>query len=136
MKWHFRKTEIYFPFFVFLLKMMNPMLQKTITKRPTFPIKVVFVYKEPFDRNDPIFRKIRDFCGDLNIEFQPREYDSEIYRHDRDNVTRVPAIHLYEKDRHEKTFYPEIRPIQIIFQSYEKFHSGKEKTWSLKRLFS
>lgn len=118
--------------------MMNPMLQKNVIKRETYPIKVVFVYKEPFDRNDPVFKKIREFCGDLNIEFEPRQYDSGVYKHDRDTITRLPALHLYENDRHEKTFYPETRPIQIIFQSYEKFHSGKGKTksWSLKQLFS
>ena len=116
--------------------MQNPMYSPKVLKRELLPVKVCYVYKEPFDRNDPIFKKIRDFCHDMNIMFEAREFDSDSYRHDRYNITRLPAMHLYEQGKHETTFYPNGRPIQTIFQACERVYQKPKQKWSIQKLFS
>lgn len=114
---------------------MHAKITPTTTKK--YPIKVSFIYKrESFDRDDPIFKKIKELCSDLNIEFQVRQFDSFMYREDRDNITHLPALHIYEKGYREETFYPETRAVQIIMNSYNKFKNMKKREWDepLKRL--
>lgn len=113
-----------------LFKMQgNPMLNpKPQMEKKKYPISVHFVYPGKFDMNDPVIRKLREFCQELNIDFMCREFDSYVYREDRDYIEKLPALQLYEKGKWEETFYPYARPIQIILESYKKFQKlEKEK---------
>ena len=57
---------------------------------------------------------LRALCRDLTIVFTTREYNPNRYRHDRDEIARLPALHFHKHGYHVKTFYLNTRPVQII----------------------
>jgi hypothetical protein len=98
-----------------------------IQVRPKYPIKVYYVYKKPHNSNDETFLTIRDWCKELNIDFYPREYDSYKFREDRDEIERLPALHLFEREVRDTTFYPDRRPLQVIEEAYRKFEQKERE---------
>ena len=89
-------------------------MQESTIKRPVtppspkkYPIRVVYVYRPPCNYKDSMLCTIRDWCKQINADFNCLEYDSFKYREDRDEIERLPAIHLYEDGRRESTFYPD-----------------------------
>lgn len=111
-----------------------------------YPIRVEYVVKEIDDENDPVIRKIQELCIDLKIDFHIREFDSINYDEDRQHITRLPAIQIYEKDLHSQTIFTNERPALAIRQTYDKLELeylsrlAKKQIWDekfkyLKRIF-
>jgi hypothetical protein len=96
--------------------------QKTLAQLPEkLPIKVVLVLSELDDQKNEALQTIRKYCVDQNLVVETRTYDSNKYNHDRDQIARLPALHLYVKNIHQITFYPNGRPIQIIQATMEMY---------------
>jgi len=104
--------------------MQSSTLQQSAQLAPLpqkLPIKVVFVFGEMAEQQNEVIQSIRKFCVDQNLLVETRKYDSDLYRHDRDQIARLPAMHLYVQNIHQITFYPNGRPIQIIQIAIEKY---------------
>jgi hypothetical protein len=110
------------------------------------PIRVEYIVQGEYDENDPILRKIQEFCFDIKIEFHIREFDPVNYFEDRDYIERIPAIQIYEKGAHTNTLFPDERPIPFIREIHDKLEMeylnrlAKEQIWQeklkyLKRVF-
>ena len=111
-----------------------------------YPIRVDYVYDEKYDEKDPILRKIIEYCDLMKINFVIREFDSLHRLEDRNYITSVPAIQIYERDNYSETAFPNNSPINIIRNVYEKFELAylerlaKQQIWEerisyLKRIF-
>jgi len=109
-------------------------------------IRVEYIVDETCDENDPIYRKIIEYCTLMNIKFTIRIFDSIKYDEDREYITRLPAIHIYEKFEYVTTAFPEDKIINIIREQYEKSelemleYISKKQIWDerlkfLKRIF-
>lgn len=96
----------------------NPTRPAMPPKPKRYPMKVVYVYRLPTNFNDATLAEIRQMCEDQNIPFKIREYNSDKYEEDREEIERLPAFHLYVRGHHEKTFYPVGRPQQIILDAH------------------
>lgn len=93
-----------------------------LTQQPQrLPIKVVFVLKELEDQHNEVLQTIKQFCQEQLLTVETRQYDSYKYRHDRDEIARLPAFHLYVGNIYEQTFYPNGRPVQIIQVQIERY---------------
>jgi hypothetical protein len=122
---------------------MNPIHSK---EAKMYPIRVDYVYDEKYDEKDPILRKIIEYCDLMKINFVIREFDSLHRLEDRNYITSVPAIQIYERDNYSETAFPNNSPINIIRNVYEKFELAylerlaKQQIWEerisyLKRIF-
>jgi hypothetical protein len=123
--------------------MMNP-LHFNKTSR-MYPIKVEYVF-ETYDPNDPVLRKLIEYCLRMNIKLIIRAFNPQFLEEDRDCITKLPALQIYENDYHEHTHYLDENIIKIIQTIYEKFELmhfeqlAKKQIWDekviyLKRLF-
>jgi len=110
------------------------------------PIRVEYIVQGEYDENDPVLRKIQEFCLGIQIDFHIREFDPVNYFEDRDYIERVPAIQIYERGEHTNTLFPDERPIPFIRKIHDKFEMehfnrlAKEQIWQeklkyLKRVF-
>ena len=131
----------------------NPFLHSSRTMNPIhskeakmYPIRVDYVYDEEYDEKDPILRKLIEYCDLMKINFVIREFDSLHRLEDRNYITSVPAIQIYERDNYSETAFPNNSPINIIRNVYEKFELAhlerlaKQQIWEerisyLKRIF-
>lgn len=101
---------------------------KEITPLPQrLPIKVVFVVKELEDQHNEVLRTIKQFCQEQQLQVETRTYDSSKYRHDRDEISRLPAFHIYVNGLLEQTFYPNGRPVQIIQVQVERYKKKQQE---------
>lgn len=111
-----------------------------------YPIRVDFVVDEFDDENDPVLRKIQELCLHLKIDFHIREFDPAKYLEDRNYITRLPAIQIYERDLCVQTVYTDEKPFLAIRQTHDKFEMeylnrlAKKQIWDeklkyLKRIF-
>lgn len=91
------------------------------------PIKVVFVLKSLQDAGSPDIKGIREYSQQQNLHVECREYDSSQYRHDRDQIERLPALHIYVNNIYERTFYPNGRPYQIIEETVFQYKRKVEE---------
>ena len=112
-----------------------------------YPIRVDYVYEEEYDENDPILRKVIEYCDLMKIKFIPRQFDPLHKDEDRQYITSLPAIQIYERDNHSETTFPNRSPINIIRNVYEKLELAhlerlaKQQIWDerikhLKRMFT
>lgn len=99
------------------------------------PIQVVCVVSSLNTEADPVLTEVRSFCQEKNVQFQTRAYDSYRSRYDRDQVERLPAFHIFVNQRYEKTFYPNGRPFQIIFQTVEAYEEAIQRRLAKKQRF-
>lgn len=110
--------------------MQSSTLQKDTSPKPIverLPIKVVIVLSELNDQPNEALQSIRKFCIDENLIVETRAYDSSRYNHDRDQISRLPAMHMYVKNIHQLTFYPNGRPIQIIQAAIEMYTTQQQQ---------
>ena len=109
-------------------------------------IRVDYIIDEMYDENDPIYKKIVEYCSLMNIKFTIRIFDSIKYSEDCEYITHLPAIHIYKKSDHVCTAFPEDKIINIIREQYEKSelemleYISKKQIWDerlkfLKRIF-
>jgi hypothetical protein len=64
--------------------------------------------------NCDLMPDIANYIRDRDIPFDLREFDSWKYSHDRHNITRLPAFHIYHGSIYLKTFYPNENYEKII----------------------
>ncbi len=105
-----------------------------------------YIYDGDVDANDPILRKILEFCNSRNITVKTRKFEPRNYEEDRDYITTLPAINIYTRNVYQETIYPDFKPIQFLCLEYEKFQlkelelESKKQIWEerikyLKRFF-
>jgi hypothetical protein len=80
-----------------------------------------YVHGKNVDNNDPILRKIIEFCSLYSLEMDIRPYSPYKYDEDREFVARLPAIQLYKHKSYQDTFYPDFKPIQLLTLEVEKY---------------
>jgi len=109
-------------------------------------MNIAYVYKKTYDQNDPILRKICEFCMFRNIPITIREYNSVKFSEDRDYVDQLPAIQMYENYMYMRTIYLDETPVQQIQRAYDIYelqdleYKSKKQIWDeklkhLKRMF-
>ena len=81
---------------------------------------VEYVFKV-YDENDPVLRKIVEYCSLIHIKLVIREYNPTWIDEDLDDITRLPAMHFYENNIYQDTHYPDKNPISAIRTSYDKY---------------
>ena len=97
----------------------------------TIPLHIVYVTLDSIDTDVDIF----DFCKEKGIRFSSRLYDSEKYQHDRYEIYRLPAIHIYLKNVFQATVYPNEEPITSIesyitkYENVQKARSARAAWW-------
>ena len=91
----------------------------------TIPLHVVYVTVDSINTHGDIF----EFCKDKGIRFSSRPYDSDKYKHDRYEISRLPAIHIYLKNVFQATVYPNEEPI-VSIESYIKKYENIQKARS------
>ncbi len=91
------------------------------------PITITLVIRNMDHYNTAEFKQLREFCATQNIMWDTREYDSYRYRHDRDEISALPALHAHINGYHERTFYPNTRPIQHIQEVITVYHASVER---------
>lgn len=69
------------------------------------------------EESEPIAH-IENYIEDRDIPFHIREFDSWKYSHDRHNIARLPAFHIYHGSIYIKTFYPNENYQQIIEECF------------------
>lgn len=84
-------------------------------------MEIHYVHGVNVDTNDPILRKILEFCSSRDIAVKLRHYDTIEFEEDRDIIVRLPAIHIYKRNGYSDTIYPDFKPVQILALEYEKF---------------
>jgi hypothetical protein len=120
--------------------MINPIYLNQ-RKGMNVPIRVYYIVQEDYDINDPIFRKIVEYCSLMTIDFSVRVYDSEKYSEDCEYITHLPAVQIYEKFEYMRTAYPEDNIIKVIRETYEKLelemleYMAKKQIWDEKLKF-
>lgn len=77
-------------------------------------LSVLYVHEVYADMNDPILRKLKEYCDHMNIDLRSSFYNVDSRSEDRHYIERLPAIHLYVNGGYEDTVYPDTRPIQVI----------------------
>jgi hypothetical protein len=97
-----------------------------------------YVYQDDLDTNDPILRKIYEFCSTRDIVVKTREYSSVLYEEDCNYITHLPAIQIYTNKEHRETIYPDFRPIQNLQLEYDRYElemlerESKKQIWEAK----
>lgn len=79
-----------------------------------FPIKVICVLRDLAEQQEDHVKTMREFCHVRNVMFECRVYNSYQYKHDRDEIVKLPAFHAYLSGQHDRTFYPIGRPLQHV----------------------
>ena len=106
-----------------------------------YPIHIEYIFKNDHDSNDPIFRKIVEYCALLKIKLIIRQYNPKFIDEDREYITRLPALQIYEYDRYTQTCYTDDKPIVHIRSLFEKFelkhleYLSKKQIWDEKLSF-
>lgn len=99
------------------------------------PIHICCVLDEYSDFNNPIIHGIRDHCIQNHVLFTTRIYDSSKYRCDCDYIERLPALHIFIKRAHIKTYYPDTRPIQHVDDAIKLYNTQIEKQKAKKQFW-
>ncbi len=99
------------------------------------PILVTLVMREPRDSMDATIKEIRHFCNDSALVFESRAYDSWKFKQDRDEILRLPALHIAVNGLWQRTFYPNTRPLQHIEEVVNEYLAALEKKRAKKGKF-
>jgi hypothetical protein len=79
------------------------------------------------EQQEEAIKTMREFCHARNVMFECRIYDSYRFRHDRDEIVRLPAFHAYVSGQHERTFYPVGRPLQHVEEMVALYLERKQE---------
>lgn len=91
---------------------------------------VVIVVK---DDSQSIQQNIYEFCKYENIPILYRQYNSLDNEEDQDYIMSLPAVHLYNKNNHLKTYHMNediIHCIRLEISKYEMKKYTKKTYWS------
>ena len=91
-------------------------------------IKIHHVLKnsvKKIKQEEDMIDMMRDYCSSKSITFLSREYNSVKYVEDQDEISELPAFHIYVNNEHYETLF--------IFDNYEDI-IGKAIKYTLKKL--
>lgn len=91
------------------------------------PILVTCVVGALQDAAAENIQVIKKFVLEKGLLFETREYNSWSSNHDRDQIERLPAFHLYMNSIYQTTFYPDGRPLQIILDTMRRYEEKLER---------
>ena len=134
-----KKNGFSSPYFLVRKSMLNPILFNEPNRM--YPIRIEYVFKADHDSNDPIFRKIVEYCALLKIKLLIRQYNPKFIDEDRENILRLPALQIYEYHEYTNTYYVDDKPIVHIRNLFEKFelkhleYLSKKQIWDEKLSF-
>jgi hypothetical protein len=89
-------------------------------------MKVICVIDTNEKFTDPVFKIVETHCNDMDIEYDIRGFQSWRIADDRDNITKLPAFHIYTNGLYQTTFYTNDDVISLI-ESYFQTMKDKEK---------
>lgn len=92
----------------------------------TIVLKVVMVHNGTYDK--VLYDKVHELCANLKIEFKSREFCSQLYKHDRENIEKLPAFHIYSWGNYEKTIYSDTTTAKTIIESFKTAKDVKPLT--------
>jgi len=109
------------------------------TPSNTIPLHVVYVTADSTEYQGDI----KDFCKEHGIHFTSRLFDSDKYRHDRYEIGRLPALHIYTEKLYQMTVYMNESHIECIeacileYKALQKKRAERAKWWKdrIKNLF-
>lgn len=105
-----------------------------------YPIRLWCILKNHEQLEDPTMKAVRKHATDSGIIIHTRLFDSSKYVHDRDDIERLPAFHLYINKLYTDTFYLDNKPYEIIDRAVQAqqgpVHPRKPNTrrWALRNL--
>ena len=95
-------------------------LNKQRSKLPEYPVRICCVVDELSEASRfTLLKEIKDYAHKSGAIYMTREYDSIKYSDDCNNISRLPALHIYIKGSYNRTFYPNTRPLQHIDEAVE-----------------
>jgi hypothetical protein len=98
-------------------------------------MEIHYVTELGTDTNDPVLRKIDEFCKANGIRVLLRSFDAYTYEEDSMYITHLPAIQIYKRSVYEDTIYPDFKPVQFLRMEFEKFQleelarEAKKQIW-------
>ena len=96
----------------------------------TIPIHIVYVTGDSIEPHEDIIA----FCEAKGLSFTERPFDSREYKHDRYEIFRLPAIHVYLKNIRQMTIYPNEDPIKSIENCITEYKETKPRISTLQWL--
>lgn len=97
-------------------------------QKPLHPMKVTCVVESRYENFvDPVFNIVEEHCNDMGIEYDIRGFQSWRNTDDRDNITKLPAFHIYMGGLYETTFYSNDDVIEMIEAYFEKMKEKEKK---------
>ena len=95
-------------------------MSKMATDEQTnIPIHIVYVS----DHYSYYDEDILEFCAERGFRFTFRIFDSIEYSDDRQNIQKLPAMHLYIKKTYRTTLYKD----HTLFETLDEYHKEYEK---------
>ena len=92
----------------------NPMFkEKKIEKSSNMFITLVVKEIDNVKYED-YYLNMKDMCNMKNISLLVREYNSKQYEEDCEQITKLPAFHLYRDEEWITTFYPNNNILKIL----------------------
>jgi len=98
------------------------------TKKTEYPVNICCVVNDYADANTcKTIAGIKAHTLESGAMYTTRMYDSRKIIEDRYEIQRLPAFHIYIKNRYIKTFYPNTRPLQHVDESIERYIKREEE---------
>ena len=103
----------------------------SITPSNTIPLHVVYVTADSSEYKGDI----TTFCEKHGIRFTSRLFDSDKYSHDRYEIGRLPALHIYTEKILQMTVYMNESPVECIeaclheYEEKERKRAERMKWW-------
>ena len=71
-----------------------------------YPIEVCCVVENHFEIDTDI-ETVNEYTSNLGLKFKLREYNTWKYTDDKNEITSLPAFHIYFGENYVDTFYPD-----------------------------
>lgn len=78
--------------------------------------QICFVYDDEVD-----YRVLRQFCEERSIKYKARRFNSSKYEIDRENIVRLPAVHIIQNKICLETVYPSIEALDTVERYYNDY---------------
>jgi len=98
-------------------------------------MEIHYVHDSNVDTNDPVLRKILEFCDSRDIAIKLRPFNPTEYDEDKDFITKLPAFNIYKRKEYQDTIYPDFKPIQFLTLEFEKFQLEEFERESKKQIW-
>lgn len=78
--------------------------------------QICFVYNDEVD-----YAVLRKFCEERSIKYKARAFNSSRYDIDRDNIVRLPAVHIIHHGICLETVYPSVEALHVVETYYTHY---------------